>query len=417
MQITRPLTVFFMVVVAGCSEGTRPLHPSVLDASVRDVVQDAGQNDAWIPDAQDAGPPDAQGLDATIPGVQPLLDSGCVASRTAASPRFEVLPSLQGPRANHGSARLPDGRVMIVGGTVGNSDTRLVPEIYDPSTNTMTVGPASPLSGPATMVLPLTDGRVFVARGFSGTEGAVYDSVTGWTRTANGPRLLSAALVALDGGTVLALGGGAPGSPDNQVQLYDPQADTWSLVARLLRPRQFASATRLADGRVLLAGGGFRTDYDSTSELFDPTDFTSMSGPDMVAGRIEPGTTLLLDRRVLLVGGSNISGAVSEIYDPSSNSFTAVRNSPGNNFDSHLVRMCDGRVAQIGGRGDRGSSKAWLFDPSVDRWQRTRATIPSRQASSATLLLDGRVLLFGGAVLGEPPVVLDTYAFVPDAPP
>jgi hypothetical protein len=77
--------------------------------------------------------------------------------------------SMQRPRSNHNATLLPDGRVLLIGGT-GWEDSRA--ELFDPATNTaqFIASVGTPENGAAT---PLCDGRILIIGGQDST--AVFD--------------------------------------------------------------------------------------------------------------------------------------------------------------------------------------------------------------------------------------------------
>ena len=108
---------------------------------------------------------------------------------------------------------------------------------------------------------PLADGRVLFAGGCS-TAAELYDPATG-TFTPTGDMTAvrggSPATLLLDG-RVLFTGGYncGPAGQDGiwaSAELYDPATGTFSPTGSMGTPREFQTATRLADGRVLIAGG------------------------------------------------------------------------------------------------------------------------------------------------------------------
>jgi hypothetical protein len=80
--------------------------------------------------------------------------------------------------------------------------------------------------------------------------------------------------VLLPDGTVLEVGGGKTGSYGNPVfasELFDPVAETWSVMASQTAPRMYhSSAVLLPDGRVLSLGQDKQTSYSKTGEIYSP---------------------------------------------------------------------------------------------------------------------------------------------------
>ncbi|HZI88660.1 MAG TPA: kelch repeat-containing protein, partial [Pyrinomonadaceae bacterium] len=89
--------------------------------------------------------------------------------------------------------------------------------------------------------------------------------------------------------------------------------------------RRGHTATSLSDGRVLIAGGENAAGQLSESEIFDPTSGTFSSGGSMTAARADHAAVRLADGRVLITGGRNGSGTLgtSEIFDPATGTFSS----------------------------------------------------------------------------------------------
>lgn len=121
--------------------------------------------------------------------------------------------------------------------------------------------------------------------------------------------------------------------------------------------------------------------------------------------------TLLKDGRVLVVGGRGADGlstlASCEIYEPKKNKWTAC--TPLTTGRSHhtATALSDGKVLVVGGSaqqvGPDGSSRSVaiasceLYDPKANKWSPVPAMNDARNGHTATLLVDGSVLVVGGA--------------------
>ncbi|MFC9392479.1 Kelch repeat-containing protein [Streptomyces sp. NPDC057027] len=240
-------------------------------------------------------------------------------------------------RCGHSATLLPDGRVLVAGGTTArsaDSERSLASaEVFDPASGLWTsTGPmADARSFHPAVALP--GGGVLVAGGWAATRrdwrgGAGlaycerYDPATGrWTVTGGffaartGHRL-----TALADGTVLATGGGDPdagtqGRPDPYsratAERYDPATGTWNREADMPCGRALHQAVLLPTGEVLVMGGTNdalgEAGYRSTAR-YDPRFGTWTEGPGMAVGRIDFAAAVLADGRVLVAGGSVRTG-------------------------------------------------------------------------------------------------------------
>ena len=124
---------------------------------------------------------------------------------------------------------------------------------------------------------------------------------------------------------------------------------------------------------------------------------------------VAESATLLPDRRVLIGtdARNTFKPAPWEIYDPTTQRTTLIGYPPVDreyfSFTATLLR--DGRVLIAGGHETNGQSggppdAAFLFDPSTNQFATTGSLNLFREAHTATLLADGKVLIAGGFYAG-----------------
>jgi len=232
-------------------------------------------------------------------------------------------------RFDHSASLLPDGTVLVAGGTVvrspsSNSSTTTA-ELYNPATGAWT--PAAPMTDPRSghCAVSLPDGRV------------------------------------------LAVGGGRYVTLDNGVgqaycELYDPVAGTWTPTATMASPRWLHQAVLLTDGDVLAIGGGDpqlggESTVDpyalSTVERFSPSTQRWTPVASMPWARSRHQAALLRDGRVLIVGGTNQALAESGyqnavVYDPLLDTWTPTGPMATPRYDLSLASVAGGVLVTCG---------------------------------------------------------------------
>jgi hypothetical protein len=241
---------------------------------------------------------------------------------------------------------LPSGLVLLVGGDV--HEQRSSAELYDPQTGRFARTGTMTLTTKVDTATLLANGSVLVTGSCPGSASGtyrpsaeIYDPETGKFRLAGSMSVarLGGTATLLLGGKVLVAGGYSPDvapypGPIGSAELYDPVKDSFTLLEMTV-PRDRFTATRLPDGRVLLAGGYSGSHQDpyvitSTAELYDPATGAFAPTGQMTIGRGNQTATLLANGRVLMVGGEdNIGGILTslsstEIYDPTTGTFTAA---------------------------------------------------------------------------------------------
>src|SRR3954451_4457783 len=260
-----------------------------------------------------------------------------------------------------GLAHLMDGSLFIAG---GNKDAQLngiaQTHLFNPTTNTWTLGPSMAAGRWYPSVTPLRNGEMLITEG-----GPDVPEV----RTTAGPlRSLSTASlnlplypwidVAPDGRAFYS-------GPDQTMRSLDTAGTgAWQTYSqRDALNRSYGSHAFYDTGKILVAGGGSSTTDARVIDLNGATPQVSATAP-MAYGRRQHNLTVLADGSVLATGG-NSSGA-------------------------SLVDL------------NNGVYPAERWDPATGQWKTLAAMQVTRQYHSTALLLpDGRVLSSGGGICGD----------------
>jgi N-acetylneuraminic acid mutarotase len=196
-----------------------------------------------------------------------------------------------------------------------------------------------------------------------------------------------------------------PVTVTSSAEIYSPSLNTWSTVASMTTPRYSHTATLLLDGRVLVAGGHNGNQVLDSVEIFDPRTETWDSVNNLANKRLDHTATMLLDGKVLICGGT--SGGTSimscEMYDPVTGTWTMTGDMVYRRSRHTATMLSDGRVLVASGwstfltGGDQVITTAEIFNPTNGTWTLTTGELAyGRQDHTATLMMDGRVLVAGG---------------------
>jgi hypothetical protein len=302
--------------------------------------------------------------------------------------------SLATARALHTSTLLPNGTILVAGGTNGPNVLGTA-EIYSPATQTSspTVSGMSIVRDLHTSSL-LPDGRVLIAGGF--TTNSVSSDAT------------------------------------QDCEIYYPDTQLFIQTSSMSIPRYGHTATNLDDGTVLVVGGLTSGGLPvGTAEIFHSTTsaWESVGITQNLPARQKHTTTLLQDGTILVIGGIGAGGPLSTVYKFNPNTAAGraagfvlqAANIPnpagaGNiGLYSHSATLLpDGRVLVVGGNNGFGEVNfSYYYDPNAQSWTQTAAATPLLQprfGHSATFLPNDTVMISGGqTAAGVVPTEIEVF--------
>ena len=297
---------------------------------------------------------------------------------TTSTARFTPTGNMQNPRGLHSATLLTNGEVLMAGGTA--------------------------------LADPLCIGGIGLAE--------LYDSVAGsFTPTGRmtAPRYAHTATLLLNG-KVLVTGGygfvrdcedlGEPAQAS--AELYNPSTRSFTATGGMRIGRGGHTATLLENGKVLVAGGGDQGGSaggggtaTNSAELYDPVTGVFISTGSMTTPRFGHTATLLPNGKVLIAGGvdttsptSPVTTATAEIYDPAGGTFTPTNKMAAGRSRHTATLLVDGRVLIAGGAG---LATAEIYDSTTGTFSPTGVMGQPRTVHTATLLPSGNVLVAGGS--------------------
>jgi hypothetical protein len=182
-------------------------------------------------------------------------------------------------------------------------------------------------------------------------------------------------------------------------------------------PRNFHTATLLANGKVLIVGGAIVSRVGDLEPLLSAELYDPQRGVFSLTGKLNapigaPTATLLNDGRVLIVGSDasrKCSPNIAEVYDPVTETFSKTGGTVTRQIGGWAIRLQDGRVLVAGGTLD---CNAWqtpianpeIYDPATGAFTATGPFVPIQSnyyftggpdVAGISLLADGRVLIAG----------------------
>jgi YVTN family beta-propeller protein len=274
-----------------------------------------------------------------------------------------------------GTARLPDGRLLVNGG-LDSEDTSL----YDPVSNTWSVAATMNIPRGYNASTTLADGSVMTLGGsWSGANGGVrnaeiFTPTTGWRLLSGVPedpyRLdgtfegwqsdAHMALIPTSNGKVLLVG------PTVNMAWIDTTGNGSSAPAGVRGddiPAFGGPVVMFDAGKILKVGGSTwnnGTPASATAYIIDTTAGTAnvTKMPSMAYPRLYSNSVVLPNGQVLVIGGQTFSQEFSdsyavlapELFDPATQTFTVLpAMSVARNYHSIALLLPDGRVISAGG--------------------------------------------------------------------
>jgi uncharacterized protein (TIGR03437 family) len=328
--------------------------------------------------------------------LQVLLFAAGVAALAQSPGTFTPTGSMTITRSGYTATLLPGGKVLFAGGNTATA------ELYDPATGTFTrTGDmTTPRSNHSATVLP--DGKVLIAGGYAPllSSAELYDPSTGmFSSLGNMPQAGSGTAILLANGTVFLAENIGPGLIAT-AEIYDAVAGAFSFTGNQLYLGGKQQGALLAEGRVLLL------DCCRAEQLYDPASGTfSLTGA--MTGIYEDGfaSAMPATGKLLVTGGYDEDvGRVSAgacLYDSATGTFVATGNMETPRNDHTATTLGDGTVLIAGGYvGPTSASvtaSAEIYDPAAGTFAPTGDMTRVRVNHTATLLLDGTVLIADGS--------------------
>ena len=184
----------------------------------------------------------------------------------------------------------------------------------------------------------------------------------------------------------------------------------------MIHRRSGHAAASLQSGGALIVGAA--PDDNQSAELYDSSTGTfALTGSLMVAkvgSEVSFSATTLSDGRVLVAGGEGSSPDQSslndaELYDPAGGTFSETGAMAVGRGDHTATLLMNGEVLIAGGFASALGiqQSAELYNPATGTFRPTGSMTMPRFGHTATLLKDGRVLIAGGGtpVIPLPPPV------------
>ncbi len=271
-------------------------------------------------------------------------------------------------RFAHSSVVLPDGSIIVMGGSNGGSNRK-------------------------NDTWRSTD---------SGATWTLMNASSGWTAR------MAHASVAMPDGSIVLMGGNTSSSLTNDTWRSIDKGATWTMVNSSPGwvPRVDHRTVVMADGSIVLMGGAISGGLYANDVWRSPDNgatWTLMNSGAPWSARKSPATVVMPDGSIVLMGGYNGINLLNDVWGSSDNGATwSVAPSPagwGPREEHSSVVLPDGSILVMGGFNN-GSVKSDMFR-SKDKgfsWGKPNLSVEwgARRGHTSVVMPDGSIVLMGG---------------------
>jgi N-acetylneuraminic acid mutarotase len=258
----------------------------------------------------------------------------------------------------------------------------------------------------ATAVL---NGKIYAIGGYdsSGTPTnivEVYDPTTNtWTSAHPIPRALHHNSAAVAAGKLYSFGG-----PSTETFVYDELNDSWSAVASMLFFHALTPAVGVFNDKIYVAGGangGVGNSMQNQVEVYDPVANTWSALHPMRFGRNHCGGAFI-DGKFYVVGGRRrvLALDANEVYDPQTNTWTPQAALPTPRAGI-AVAAVNGELFVFGGEtfdpnggGGEVHGEVEAFNPATNTW-RSLSPMPTPRHGIWASVIGNQIFLPGGGIV------------------
>ena len=283
-----------------------------------------------------------------------------------------------------GTAVLPDGRPLIVGGTQANAyftgDNRA--SIFNPITNQLPQSESMANGRWYATATALGDGRIAAFSGADPNEAPnktveIYNLASagvGWSSPTTVPFTppLYPRMELLPNNTVFFTGQGYGVTTHSWI--FNPSSGSWQQSASTTSNREYGSAVILPllppnyTPRIMNFGGGNPATPSTEIINLSTTSPSWSSGPNMSTGRLEMNAVILPNGKILAEGGSvndevpDTPGKHANLYNPTSNTFSSGGTAAYSRlYHSTALLLPDATVMSLGSNPVSGG-----YEPAIE---------------------------------------------------
>jgi N-acetylneuraminic acid mutarotase len=261
----------------------------------------------------------------------------------------------------------------------GDSLTTPVPGLAGGSWAPIANWPGNPNSGVNSAAAASYNGKVYVVGGYAGgavelNQAYMFDPTAGtWTKLASMPVGLQYPSAQFIGGTLYVTGGWDASGVNVHTYAYHPSTNTWSQLADMPGGGVAAAGSAVIDGDLYIIGGcgGACAPMATAVWSYDPVNNTWAAAPDypQEVGYLSCGG---LTTEIVCAGGLNGGGSLNLTYSytPGDATWTQRANMPVDAWAAGYT-VANGQLDVLGGMVQNSSfstNQNEAYDPASDTW-------------------------------------------------
>jgi N-acetylneuraminic acid mutarotase len=262
---------------------------------------------------------------------------------------WQTLAEYPGGRQELATAVL-NGKIYAIGGLEGQGNPSPVVDVYNPNTNTWAPGP------------PLPYGNDHHAAAVAAGKLYVFGGLT------------------------------------RDTFVYDPAANSWTLVAQMQSLHNGTPAVGVIGDKIYCAGGVSGSGATSVLEIFDPATNTWTRGPSMGVSRHHCAGGVIDGKFYVAAGrGSSNADTALEVFDPASNNWSRRAAMPTGR-SGVAGAVVNGELFIFGGEGARMYPEVEAYNPATNSWRKL-PNMPTPRHGIWASVIGNKIYIPGGATV------------------
>lgn len=350
---------------------------------------------------------------SSIPKEDPVAvghgrDRASTDTRNEPYGHFELTGSLNTPRVGHTATLLDDGNVLVAGGTCNGKNLSSA-EIYDYKAGIFNAISSLNQARQEHVAVKLQNGKVLFCGGVRlsySYNKELFKSVEIFDP--NLKKFINVASMLLDHGNnmtatllldgrVFVCGGIGREGVMSSAEIYDPTRNIWERAGTMNVGRYDHSAALLPDGKVLIVGGRGQVESQELvwrAELFNPFGGKSKLLEKLKITGDQVSIVVMHDNRIFLSKARNLKTNVIFELDSNKISFSDMKY----RREHPTATLLDNGNILIVAEDPRDTNEyPEIFNPSNNKYCNAPNMIVPRSDHKAVLLINGKVLIVGGA--------------------